>query len=175
MLQWTGVHLPAPALLRIALRDVTLNNGEKITSGERVACLIAPANRDIDVFGEDACEYDLHREIPDVKMAAIPSVSAETGSPIENNISINRVVEAACGQCQFRMTEKSGCDLAVKINGISYFVDGTTIHDHGDAHADDGFCFERQEFQFRVHHRRWTLFEGNEMIFFSKGKKRLNS
>ncbi|MBG00810.1 MAG: hypothetical protein CL470_00910 [Acidimicrobiaceae bacterium] len=61
------LHLPAPALLRIALRDVTLNNGEKITSGERVACLIAPANRDIDVFGEDACEYDLHREIPDVK------------------------------------------------------------------------------------------------------------
>ncbi|KIQ19195.1 glutaminyl-tRNA synthetase, partial [Flavobacterium sp. MEB061] len=20
------------------------------------------------------------------------------------------------------------------------FVDGTTIHDHGDAHAEDGFC-----------------------------------
>ena len=38
------------------------------------------------------------------------------------------------------MTEKSGCDLAVKIDGKSYFVDGTTIHDHGDAHADDGFC-----------------------------------
>ena len=79
-------------------------------------------------------------EIPDVIMSAVPSVPAETNSPNGNNRSINRLVEAGCGQCQFRMTEKSGCDLAVIIDGKSYFVDGTTIHDHGDAHADDGFC-----------------------------------
>ena len=79
-------------------------------------------------------------EMPSVKMAAIPGVPVKTDSSIVNNISINQVVEAACGQCQFRMAEKSGCDLAVKIDGKSYFVDGTTIHDHGDAHADDGFC-----------------------------------
>ncbi len=78
--------------------------------------------------------------IPDVKRAVMPEVAAKTESPKGNNISINQVVEAACGQCQFKMTEKSGCDLAVKIDGKSYFVDGTTIHDHGDAHADDGFC-----------------------------------
>ena len=78
--------------------------------------------------------------IPGVKMAVIPDVPAKTDSPKGNNLSINQVVEAACGQCQFKMTEKSGCDLAVKIDGKSYFVDGTTIHDHGDAHADDGFC-----------------------------------
>ena len=58
----------------------------------------------------------------------------------ENDISIDQVVEAACGQCQFGMTEAMGCDLAVRIDGKSYFVDGTNIHDHGDAHADDGFC-----------------------------------
>ena len=79
-------------------------------------------------------------EMPSVKMAAIPDVPVETDSPKGNNISINQVVEAACGQCQLGMKEKSGCDLAVKIDGESYFVDGTTIHDHGDAHADDGFC-----------------------------------
>ena len=79
-------------------------------------------------------------EMPSVKMAVVPDVPAKTDSPIEDDLSINQVVEAACGQCQFRMTEKSGCDLAVKIDGKSYFVDGTTIHDHGDAHADDGFC-----------------------------------
>ena len=56
------------------------------------------------------------------------------------DISIHQVVEAACGQCQFGMTEKSGCDLAVRIDGETYFVDGTNIHEHGDAHADDGFC-----------------------------------
>ena len=32
------------------------------------------------------------------------------------------------------------CDLAIRINGKSYFVDGTKIDDHGDAHAKDGFC-----------------------------------
>ena len=48
-------------------------------------------------------------------------------------------VEVACGQCQFGMTAK-GCDLAVRIDGTPYFVDGTSIDDHGDAHAKDGFC-----------------------------------
>ena len=51
-----------------------------------------------------------------------------------------QIVEAACGQCQFNITEKLGCDLAVRMNGKSYFVEGTKIDDHGDAHADDGFC-----------------------------------
>jgi hypothetical protein len=49
------------------------------------------------------------------------------------------VVEASCGECQFGMKGKS-CDLAVRIDGKSYFVDGTTIHDHGNAHAEKGFC-----------------------------------
>lgn len=50
-----------------------------------------------------------------------------------------QIVEASCGECKFGMKGKS-CDLAVRIDGKSYFVDGTTIHDHGDAHAEDGFC-----------------------------------
>ena len=50
-----------------------------------------------------------------------------------------QIVEAACGQCQFDM-KGYGCDLAVRIDGKTYFVDGTTIDSHGDAHADDGFC-----------------------------------
>lgn len=50
-----------------------------------------------------------------------------------------QIVEASCGECKFGMKGKS-CDLAVRIDGKSYFVYGTTIHDHGDAHAEDGFC-----------------------------------
>jgi hypothetical protein len=50
-----------------------------------------------------------------------------------------QVVETACGQCQFKLPGK-GCDLAVRIDGKSYFVDGTDIDSHGDAHAKDGFC-----------------------------------
>lgn len=49
------------------------------------------------------------------------------------------VVEASCGQCKFGLKGKS-CDLAVRINSKAYFVDGTKIDDHGNAHADDGFC-----------------------------------
>ncbi len=32
------------------------------------------------------------------------------------------------------------CLLAVEINSDIYYVEGTTIDDHGDAHAIDGFC-----------------------------------
>lgn len=48
-------------------------------------------------------------------------------------------VEAACGQCQFKLKGK-GCNLAIRTKGKAYFVDGTGIDDHGDAHATDGFC-----------------------------------
>ena len=50
-----------------------------------------------------------------------------------------QIVETACGECQFKLSGK-GCDLAVRIDGKSYFVDGTDIDSHGDAHAKDGFC-----------------------------------
>jgi hypothetical protein len=50
-----------------------------------------------------------------------------------------QVVDASCGECQFKL-EGKGCDLAVRINGKAYFVDGTSIDEHGDAHAKDGFC-----------------------------------
>lgn len=49
------------------------------------------------------------------------------------------VVEASCGECQFKMPGK-GCDLAVRIDGQSYFVDGVNMDQLGDAHAADGFC-----------------------------------
>ena len=77
-------------------------------------------------------------QIPEV--SDIPQIPDKTKSQKGKDISIDQVVETACGQCQFRMTEDSGCDLAIRIDGKSYFVDGTNIHEHGDAHADDGFC-----------------------------------
>ena len=50
-----------------------------------------------------------------------------------------QIVETACGECQFKLSGK-GCDLAVRLDGKPYFVDGTDIDSHGDAHAKDGFC-----------------------------------
>ena len=49
------------------------------------------------------------------------------------------LVEASCGQCNFGL-EAPGCHLAVKIGEKAYFVDGTSIDEHGDAHSHDGFC-----------------------------------
>ncbi|MBL4754075.1 MAG: hypothetical protein JKY52_10850 [Flavobacteriales bacterium] len=52
---------------------------------------------------------------------------------------IKQEVEASCGQCQFGLSG-DGCHLAVRIDGKAYLVDGTNINEHGDAHAEDGFC-----------------------------------
>ena len=52
-----------------------------------------------------------------------------------------QTAEVACGQCQFGLTSQNGCDLAIKINNKSYFVDGFGIDDFGDAHnKGTGFC-----------------------------------
>ncbi|SFB14446.1 hypothetical protein SAMN05660845_1848 [Flavobacterium swingsii] len=57
----------------------------------------------------------------------------------KKNAQKTQFVEVSCGQCKFGM-KSGGCDLAVRIDGKSYFVDGVKIDQHGDAHAKDGFC-----------------------------------
>lgn len=52
---------------------------------------------------------------------------------------VDQIVEAACGQCQLGM-EGKGCDLAIRVDGNSYFVDGSSIDGHGDAHGEGGLC-----------------------------------
>ncbi len=59
------------------------------------------------------------------------------GSPV---LGVNLAeVEASCGQCQFGMPG-SGSDLAIRMEEKLYYVDGSSIDGHGDAHADDGLC-----------------------------------
>ena len=71
------------------------------------------------------------------------TLSALTGkaqkSPATTAASDTLIVDAACGECRLGLKGKS-CDLAIRMNGKAYFVDGTAIDDHGDAHAKDGFC-----------------------------------
>jgi len=70
------------------------------------------------------------------------SATAQTTKPDVSKPDPNKkiqIVETACGECQLGLKGKS-CDLAVRIDGKSYFVDGTDIDSHGDAHAKDGFC-----------------------------------
>lgn len=67
-------------------------------------------------------------------------------------------VEASCGQCQFGL-KGEGCKLAVRIDGKAYFVKGTDIDSHGDAHAKDGFCeaIRKAEVQGEVVNNEFVL------------------
>lgn len=52
---------------------------------------------------------------------------------------MNQIVEISCGICQFDMTGDK-CDLAARIDDKTYYIEGSSFEDHGDEHADDGFC-----------------------------------
>ena len=69
-----------------------------------------------------------------------------------------QTVEVSCGECQFKLKGKS-CDLAVRIDGKAYFVDGTDIDDHGDAHGKEGFCnaIRKAEVQGKVEKGRFVV------------------
>jgi Family of unknown function (DUF6370) len=69
------------------------------------------------------------------------AVNAQTTpqKPASAKVVTKQVVDIACGECQFKMKGKD-CELAVKIDGKPYFVDGKGIDDFGDAHGEHGFC-----------------------------------
>jgi len=70
-----------------------------------------------------------------VSFAQVAADKKKTPDPAKTLYTL----EASCGTCQFKMKAK-GCPLAVKFEGKPYLVEGTNIDDHGDAHAEDGFC-----------------------------------
>ena len=72
-------------------------------------------------------------------LAFTTQAQTEAAKPAIHRAPKVQVVETACGECQFHMKGK-GCSLAVRIDGKPYFVDGTSIDEHGDAHSPDGFC-----------------------------------
>lgn len=64
----------------------------------------------------------------------------QKGKASASKILKKQTVEIACGECKFKM-EGKGCDLAIRIDGKSYFVDGKSVDDFGDAHDEKhGFC-----------------------------------
>lgn len=70
---------------------------------------------------------------------AIISFASYAQKPAKSLKIVNQTVEVACGECQFKMKGKD-CELAIRIDGKSYFVDGKGIDDFGDAHGKHGFC-----------------------------------
>ena len=91
-------------------------------------------------------------------------VALSSAQKTKANISVadstkkTEIVETACGQCQFHLPGK-GCNLAVRIKGKAYFVDGTGIDSHGDAHAQQGFCnaISKAEVQGTVVNNRFNV------------------
>ncbi|WP_231492175.1 DUF6370 family protein [Pedobacter sp. Leaf170] len=73
------------------------------------------------------------------------SLNANTQTSPKKVIT-KQVVDIACGECQFKMLASpqggkgKSCDLAIRIDGKPYFVDGKNIDDFGDAHGEHGFC-----------------------------------
>lgn len=71
-----------------------------------------------------------------------------------------QIVELSCGQCQFHLNSQKGCDLAVRINNVAYFVDGAGIDDFGDAHdKETGFCevIRRAEVKGEIINNRFSV------------------
>lgn len=67
-------------------------------------------------------------------------------------------LDAACGMCKFGLAAND-CSLAVRYKGKAYFVDGTSIDDHGDAHDKHGFCMavRKAEVQGTVVNNRFRV------------------
>ncbi len=66
------------------------------------------------------------------------AASAQT-APKKNTVTA-KVAEISCGECNFKMKGKS-CDLAVRLEGKTYFVDGKKLDEFGDSHDEhNGLC-----------------------------------
>ena len=85
----------------------------------------------------------MHRSYRNRRSLLLATLVGCAGAPVSGPrnalVFDDAFVQAACGECQFGL-EGEGCDLAVRLGDRAWFVDGTAIDDHGDAHAADGFC-----------------------------------
>ena len=76
-----------------------------------------------------------------ISILTVQILPAQQKSPVSKPDPAKKIqiVEASCGECQFKM-EGKGCHLAVRMDNKSWFVEGTSIDEHGDAHGESGFC-----------------------------------
>lgn len=74
-----------------------------------------------------------------VSLTACQSAASREASPAVTEASV-RDAEVGCAMCIYHMPAVRDCVLAVKLDGRAYLVKGSSIDDHGDAHAADGLC-----------------------------------
>jgi len=79
----------------------------------------------------------------DVKVVKKSSVNETKSNALIMSVpkdgNVNGLVITSCGTCNLGAKGK-GCSLSVRIGEKIYSVDGTGIHDHGNAHGNEGFC-----------------------------------
>lgn len=52
----------------------------------------------------------------------------------------NKLVDAACGQCLFKIKTEKDCRMFIKVDGKNYPVTGIPEKNYGDAHSNEGYC-----------------------------------
>lgn len=59
------LHPSSPEARRICEADTSIGSGRLLKKGERLSINLQKANRDTEIFGADADEFNVHRECPD--------------------------------------------------------------------------------------------------------------
>ncbi len=61
-------------------------------------------------------------------------------STIPESGNIEGFAIASCGMCNFAYKGSKGCSLTIKIGDTIYPVEGSSLHEHGDPHSEEGMC-----------------------------------
>ncbi|XOV67250.1 MAG: DUF6370 family protein [Fluviicola sp.] len=73
-------------------------------------------------------------------------ILSSCGSLNKSQEPIAGIYTVSCGMCNFNMTGDV-CELAIEIEDKTYYVEGTSIHDHGNPDAEGGMCDRKREAQ----------------------------
>ena len=70
-------------------------------------------------------------------------LSTSCGSLSKTQEKISGTYDVSCGKCNMDMTGDA-CALAIEIDNKNYYVEGSSLHDYGDAHAEGGLYTVRR-------------------------------
>tara|TARA_B100000579_G_C22180426_1_gene553916 strand:- start:43 stop:441 length:399 start_codon:yes stop_codon:yes gene_type:complete len=76
---------------------------------------------------------------PMKKVATKTTLPEDILTSVPENKLLEGKVEASCGICNFGIKDND-CNLSIRVGEDVFLVKGSGIDDHGDSHADDGFC-----------------------------------
>ena len=77
------------------------------------------------------------------EVQAKPVISKKSNSlvtTIPESGEIEGFAITSCGMCNFAYKGSKGCSLTIKIGETVYPVEGSSLHEHGDPHSEEGMC-----------------------------------